>query len=1015
MDDTRLAACPRCGRPLSADAPGGLCPACMLGAGLGDETRREVSDAETMLSPAGAPGPVPAVRPLLTDGQTFGPYRIGRQLGRGGMGEVYGAEHLDSGRRLALKVLRGRLTLAEDRARFLREGQLAASISHPHAVYIFGSEEIDGTPVITMELLPGGTLKDRVEQEGPLPVPDAVAAVLDILGGLDAAQAAGILHRDIKPSNCFADEDGTIKVGDFGLSISTLARDVRAAVGPQLFQGTPQFAPPEQLRGEPLDVRADIYAVGATLYYLLTGRPPFEADDLRDLFRRVTSDPAPSPRAHRPDLPKGLAAIVLQCLEKDPAARPPTHAALAEALRPWSFSTHVPARPGLRAVAGLVDLLIVSVPGSFTQGWTVTLAGEGLQTSGSIDVTTAIVAMAYYLTLEGLWGASLGKRLFGLRVAGAAGPAPFRAIALRTAVFSIAHLFIVSAVGVFGGEQVARFLAEHPVAALLISFGSLATTAAMFVTMRRSNGYAAVHDLVSGTRVVRPRQALRRAAATKVAAGDDTGRTRDGRLRCGPFDVVGDLGGDAGGRLLDGFDATLRRRVWIRALPAGTPRVPDARRDAGRVGRLRWLAGRRAPDENWDAFEAPDGAPLTTRALAAPGWPAVKGWLLDLARELAASERDGIVPPLGLDRVWIRADGHAVLLDFPPPGARGADDADLSPIGLLSAVADRALGGSRPAGAPAFDPRLPLSARQLLDRWARLARSNQDVPVAAALEALAAVVESPDEVSRWRRALPIAMAALPVVVLTIGSLAAVRLLDRATTAEMWEVYTLLDAVEEPAPAGADAATLAERLAIERYLAGARRDVLADEAFWSSPVAEGNLSRLRAIASRVLADHPSVAARDLEQARARIAPRLDATRTEYDTVKAPELAAARAFLGAALASVGLGVGLIGGLLSAIVVPGGAILRMLGFAVVTREGAEIGRVRSAVRALVAWSPALAWFAWLGPSPIDAALSAPMSPVLMCAAAVAVLGLGAAWTLARPERGPVGLITGTRVVVR
>ena len=116
--------------------------------------------------------------------------------------------------------------------------------------------------------------------EGPLAPSEAADAVLDIIGGLDAAHAAGILHRDIKPSNCFLNHDGSVKVGDFGLSISTLGRDVGLELATGGFQGTPQFAAPEQLRGEPLDVRADIYAVGATLYYLLTGRPPFEEDDL---------------------------------------------------------------------------------------------------------------------------------------------------------------------------------------------------------------------------------------------------------------------------------------------------------------------------------------------------------------------------------------------------------------------------------------------------------------------------------------------------------------------------------------------------------------------------------------------------------------------------------------------------------------------------------------------------------------------------------------------------------------
>src|SRR6185503_20658985 len=169
---------------------------------------------------------------------------------------------------------------------------------------------------------------------GPMPPEEAVAAVMDIIGGLDAAQAAGVLHRDIKPSNCFIDGDGAVKVGDFGLSISTLARDVHQELETGAFQGTPQFAPPEQLRGEPLDIRADIYAVGATLYYLLTGRPPFDAPDLRELFARVTSQAPVSPRVLRRGIPRGLAAVVLRCLAKAPAGRPQSYAELADLLRP---------------------------------------------------------------------------------------------------------------------------------------------------------------------------------------------------------------------------------------------------------------------------------------------------------------------------------------------------------------------------------------------------------------------------------------------------------------------------------------------------------------------------------------------------------------------------------------------------------------------------------------------------------------------------------------------------------
>jgi serine/threonine protein kinase len=278
--------CPRCGKALTADSPEGLCAACLLAAATETLTQSTLEDALTVTSRGGST-PRHTEVPQLAEGQSWGPYRIVRLLGRGGMGEVHEAEHAESGRRIALKVLRGRLQDADERARFLREGQLAASISHPHTVYIFGSEEIAGVPVISMELLPGGTMKDRVTAEGPLPPAVAVSAVLDIIGGLDAAQAAGILHRDIKPSNCFVDSDGSVKVGDFGLSISTLARDVHQQLATG-FEGTPQFAAPEQLRGEPLDVRADIYAVGSVL-------PAHQAAALRG----ARSERAGGPREHR--------------------------------------------------------------------------------------------------------------------------------------------------------------------------------------------------------------------------------------------------------------------------------------------------------------------------------------------------------------------------------------------------------------------------------------------------------------------------------------------------------------------------------------------------------------------------------------------------------------------------------------------------------------------------------------------------------------------------------------------
>ncbi len=138
----------------------------------------------------------------------FGDYRLLGLLGRGGMGTVYEAEQLATGRRVALKMLGQQLDSPEMRQRFLREGRLAAGVNHPNSVYIFGSEEIEGLPVITMEIANGGTLKDKLKEHGPLPWAEAVDAILDVISGLESAFSGGVLHRDIKPSNFFVCPDG---------------------------------------------------------------------------------------------------------------------------------------------------------------------------------------------------------------------------------------------------------------------------------------------------------------------------------------------------------------------------------------------------------------------------------------------------------------------------------------------------------------------------------------------------------------------------------------------------------------------------------------------------------------------------------------------------------------------------------------------------------------------------------------------------------------------------------------
>jgi eukaryotic-like serine/threonine-protein kinase len=1009
--------CPRCGKALAEDASEGLCAACLLAAGTETLTHATLENALTVTSRGGSAGQYAPVA-HLTDGQSWGPYRIGRLLGRGGMGEVHEAEHVDSGRRIALKVLRSRLQDADERARFLREGQLAASISHPHTVYIFGSEEIAGVPVITMELLPGGTLKDRVAAEGPLPPAVAVSAVLDIIGGLDAAQAAGILHRDIKPSNCFVDSDGSVKVGDFGLSISTLARDVHEQLATG-FEGTPQFAAPEQLRGEPLDLRADIYAVGATLYYLLTGQPPFEARDLRELVQRVTTEPAPSPRALRRDIPSGLATVILKCLAKAPAQRPASYTALAEMLRPFSAVGETPASVRLRVLAFVVDMIIVSLPFSISDAATGDVVINGQSVVPPASPWRWLLYALYFFVLEARWGASLGKQLFGLRLSSPGGAGWVKRVARRTIVFHLPWLVVsllLVSFGPIGPTRDIRLgengrLNARQTRDLIESVLTLTLIAGLFVTARCSNGWAGLHDLAGGTRVLsRSSARLRARRAVPTSTLLDTAPATRGP-RYGPFVAAPDaLDGDP--HLVVGFDPVLRRKVWIHVVPPQVRPIDATRRDLSRTGRLHWLTGHRNGRDNWDAFEEPDGRSLLAALHdSVPPWSTLKSWLLDLSEELVAADRDGSLPVLRLDRLWVRDDGRLVLLDFPAPGVDRDEaagmSADLSPVRLLSAVAERSTPVS--SGSKAL---MPLSARTLLGAWSR-----QTPPSLSDAHAeLVRVSAGPDRVKRVRRALPIALASLPLVfIIGFTTLVMVPTMTRFFSPDTTEMLDLLEMLYQPSPPpGSRLVDPSVRQAMEIYVAGQHSARLRDPGFWNSQVIQQGVGkRLQPTADAVAARHPSVSPEELARATTTIAPELERLRQRRGKENFSNLSGIIIVMAAA---VPLLLMLVLSVISSLIVPGGLFTRTLGHAVVTGSGSEIGRATSLIRALIAWAPAIAWLLYLASSPrVQGFVPTPPNPALSVLVTLAALGVGAIYTIVRPERGPHDWLLGTWVVPR
>jgi hypothetical protein len=456
--------------------------------------------------------------------------------------------------------------------------------------------------------------------------------------------------------------------------------------------------------------------------------------------------------------------------------------------------------------------------------------------------------------------------------------------------------------------------------------------------------------------------------------------------------------------------------VWIRTAPLGTPPIAPARRDISRVTRLHWLTGRRSATDsldNWDAFEAPSGGPLLKRNEASLDWPAARVVLADLIHEFADALKEGSLPPLGLDRLWMRADGRTVLLDFEAPlVVASPSSAKATPMELLGAVAGRVTMPEAVARDSA--PRLPLSACRLLRRWPREAPRSLEEAQAQLREAGA----SPERVSRWRRAIPIAMAAGPALFMGLFALVAVPNADvLILTPEDREVIGLLTVLETGvspgSPPGNPVSSPEYRAALETYLAGQHGALLRNTSLWSSSMQgeDADQPELRRRASDIAARYPSVTAEELARSRETIQPTLDRVRPPQSLgVASPGVIV----LGLMAAMATLPV-LFCSIVSAIAVPGGVATRLIGLAVVTRAGNEIGRLRSLARTLIAWAPILVWLLLL-PNPVVMGFG-PASPVPVLAISLAFGAMiaGVVWTIAATDRGLHDRIIGTWVVPR
>jgi serine/threonine protein kinase/multidrug resistance efflux pump len=268
------------------------------------------------------PAGLPFLRPSQSPDRLgrFGPYEVIELVGRGGLGVVLKAFAPALHRVVAVKVLAPQLAAGiAARRRFVREARAAASVAHEHVVTIHAVDEFEGWPYLVMQYVGGKSLQDRIDRGGPLEVKEILRIGMQAAQGLAAAHAQGLVHRDVKPANILL-ENGVerVKLADFGLA--------RAVDDPSLTQagvvaGTPQYMSPEQARGEAVDARADLFALGGVLYAMATGRAPFRGETTMAVLRKV-SDEAPRPiRDSNPDVPPWLERIIMKLLAKDPAKR----------------------------------------------------------------------------------------------------------------------------------------------------------------------------------------------------------------------------------------------------------------------------------------------------------------------------------------------------------------------------------------------------------------------------------------------------------------------------------------------------------------------------------------------------------------------------------------------------------------------------------------------------------------------------------------------------------------------
>jgi uncharacterized RDD family membrane protein YckC len=721
---------------------------------------------------------------------------------------------------------------------------------------------------------------------------------------------------------------------------------------------------------------------------------------------------AQSPRVHRKEIPDGLARAILRCLSKHPSERFKSYADLRRALEPYSSVAPTPATLGLRLAAGALDLCLLGLVSQIVfflfigdPFEVIDRMGQDVRSASAVMLPWILVVIAYYGLSEWRWGATPGKAICRLRVVGAdQGHPPLMRALARAAIYSVVPMLPYGLMLLFRPDAMA--ITGGPTA-YAQGFGYYVLLGLLFVTVRRRNRFASLHDLATGTRVV-SREALARRSGLPVEVHPPAHVENAPQL--GPYHVLETLGGCAEAEWMMGYDLRLLRRVLIRKVPAGTPPLADSLRHLSRPGRLRWLTGRREAAGHWDAFEGVAGCSLADLIKQPQPWAQVRFWLHDIAEELVAAEKDDTLPEvLELDRVWITTDGRAKLLDFPAPGSSASPSAatgmsmplqskETRATTFLNLMARSALGGRNHPATEQVSARLAIHARELLESLPRLNGAE------AIKNALKPLMNRTAEVTRLRRTGIVAGCLAFPVMASLGAAFGISLMQdwQQKNPELMELSQILNTWRAKNMPFVPADKLPSDRLMGTYIASHYAGIITNEAAWSSVRSRIFIQpNAREFAETSIEQYGSPTAKELEEAEKSLEPIIK----QFHVAEMPP----RHFLSVFLLWVTLAI-YVGfpAMIAALLFRGGLVLLAAGVTYVQHDGMKASRLRLMWRSLVAWSPAVG-------SVLLAMLAISIKSMSAVVLSLLVMVILASWSLWLPKRGLQDRLAGTWPVPR